>query len=918
MATRKKSAGKQKANPPPIPARVDDIEDLVFSWSIDDVLDKHLHTHRVKGIPSTFSSTTQYFQSYELPLLEETRAGISSSVEDIRARPYAKVVQFSTRKKDVNGEKMTFDVEVDGWKNRSGQPNKEPYKTLPGDLLLLTTAAPEDIREVRQLGSEWAFAMVRNIKGDDDDNNDDQNDDNASATRFKVQAIWTSDRSDWLPEFVVHLVNMSTAKRIWTALGLSKNLIIINDVLHTKSKAERDCISCIAEDSDSRSSPLDNLNDSQARAVSTVLKKFKCMHKPAVELIWGPPGTGKTKTLATLLFALFKTKFRTLVCAPTNVAIKEISSRVVKMIRESYKHGGMSSCCLRDVLIFGNKDRLKIDSNTDIEDIFLDFRVKRLTMFFAPNTGWQHCLTCVSDLLTDGVLQYNIFCQNEQDNKMGSRNRKSFHDFFKERLKSIIRMLWECASILQSHVPSSVVPWVVVDEALSLLTSLDSLKTLLLQPRLKSKELRKAFSSPSNNFNLATSETSADALSVLGVTRWKCISASKSLIESIKKLRLPTFTSREALEAVCFKSTRLIFCTAASSHKLHRYTDEVPLKYLVIDEAAQLKECESVIPLQLPLLRHVVLVGDELQLPPMVESKVSKQAMFGRSLFERLSSLGYHRHLLNIQYRMHPSISRFPTSTFYQSQILDAPSVKESGYEKRYLKGPMFGPYSFIDIAYGGEELGKDRRSQRNYAEVNAVLAILHNLYKACEISGQQISIGVITPYSGQVTLICEKIGKKYEKKSRFSVKVRTVDGFQGGEDDVIIVSTVRSNSGGFIGFVKDPNRANVTLTRARHCLWVLGDGRTLCKSKSVWADLVADAKARGCYFKIRSRRALVSTFQCDKGNVSLGEDSESASCLDEMSGELKRLNIGKNAGESTSGSRQVKKHISKEATLYL
>ncbi|KAI4312708.1 hypothetical protein MLD38_037508 [Melastoma candidum] len=882
------SEASAKPNAPPPPARVDDIVDIVFTWSLDDVLNKHLHTHKVKGIDSAFSSTVQYLRSYELPLLEETRAGISSSVEDIHARPYAQVVRFFTRKNAVDGDKRTFDVEVDVWRNRSGHPNKEQYKTLPGDLLLLATAAPRDVQDVRQLGCEWAFAMVSEIQGGDDDDRDGGND---LAKRFKVRAVWTSDRGDWRPRFVVYLVNLSTAKRIWSALGLSKNLTIINEVLRPNSKVEHDCISCIGEDGDMRSLPLDSLNDSQARAISTVLKKFQCMHKPAVELIWGPPGTGKTKTLATLLFALFKTKFRTLVCAPTNVAIREISSRVVKMIRESYKHEEMSSCCLRDVLIFGNKDRLKIDSSSDIEDIFLDFRVNRLTMFFAPSTGWRHRLTSLSDLLTDCVRQYVEFHQNELKNQKGSQKRsKPFLTFFKESLTSNVKMLRECMSILQYHVPSSVVPWVVVDEALSLLTSLDSLKTLLRQPRLDSEELRKAFSSP-----LTISKTSADTLSLLQITRWKCILSSKSLIESIMRLRLPNFTSMEALAAVCLKSTRLMFCTAASSYKLHRYTDEAPLRYLVIDEAAQLKECESVIPLQLPLIRHVVLVGDERQLPPMVESKVSKQASFGRSLFERLSSLCYHRHLLNIQYRMHPSISKFPTSTFYQNQILDAPCVKESGFEKCYLKGPMFGPYSFIDIAYGREELGKDRRSQRNFAEVDAVLTILHSLYKACAMSGRQISIGVISPYSAQVALICEKIGKKYSNNVRFSVRVRTVDGFQGGEEDVIIVSTVRSNAGGFIGFLQDPNRANVTLTRARHCLWVLGNGSTLRKSRSVWADLIADAKARGCYFKIQSRRAL--------GKVRLGEASESTQHLDEMLGGFRRLDIRENAGESTSRS---------------
>lgn len=384
---------------------------------------------------------------------------------------------------------------------------------------------------------------------------------------------------------------------------------------------KNDCISCIGEEDDDGTSSLslDSLNDSQARAILAVLKKFSCTHRSSVELIWGPPGTGKTKTTSTLLFALLKCKHRTLVCAPTNIAIKEISSRVLKMIREYPGHDMSSSCGPGDVLIFGNKDRLKIDLNSDIEDIFLDYRVKCLMGFFAPNTGWRHCLTSVSGFLTDCVLLYDIFCQNKQENKIGSQ---PFLDFFRERLISTSRQLRECISILCTHIPSSILPWTVVEEASALLALVDSFKSMLFQPQLNSKELRKAFSSHLTTFDSPVSGTSADTLTVLRCTRFKCISASDSLLESIKSLRLPNSTSKEVLMNLCYKSTRLIFCTAASSHKLHRYMDDAPLKYLIIDEAAQLKECESVIPLQLPGIMHALLVGDERQLPSMVESKV--------------------------------------------------------------------------------------------------------------------------------------------------------------------------------------------------------------------------------------------------------------------------------------------------------
>ncbi|KAF2298165.1 hypothetical protein GH714_016701 [Hevea brasiliensis] len=244
------------------------------------------------------------------------------------------------------------------------------------------------------------------------------------------------------------------------------------------------------------------------------------------------------------------------------------------------------------------------------------------------------------------------------------------------------------------------------------------------------------------------------------------------------------------------------------------------MNLLVIDEAAQLKECESTIPLQLPGIRHAILIGDECQLPATVESNLSDEAGFGRSLFERLSSLGHPKHLLNMQYRMHPSISS------------------------------MFGPYSFINVTGGREEVDDVGHSRRNMVEVAIVLKLVHCLYKEWSGSKQNINIGVISPYAAQVVAIQEKLGHKYKKVNGFSVKVQSIDGFQGGEEDVVIISTVRSNSDGFIGFMSNRQRINVSLTG-------LGNERTLARSGSVWEELVSDAKQRQCFFNADENKEL-------------------------------------------------------------
>ncbi|GJZ87895.1 UvrD-like helicase, ATP-binding domain, P-loop containing nucleoside triphosphate hydrolase, partial [Tanacetum coccineum] len=321
-------------------------------------------------------------------------------------------------------------------------------------------------------------------------------------------------------------------------------------------------------------------------------------------------------------------------------------------------------------------------------------------------------------------------------------------------------------------------------------------------------------------------------------------------MSSVEQIWGPPGTGKTMTFAEFLTKNKYATCRthASISYKLHAVNME-PSNIVVIDESAQLKEAESTIPLQLPGIGHAILIGDECQLPALVNSNVCIASGFGRSLFDRLSSLGHSKHLLNVQYRMHPSISFFPYRKFYHNQILDAQNVLSKGYEKRYLSGPMFRSYSFINVVGGREEKDDDGRSLRNMVEVAVVIQIVKNLYRACQDSKKKLTVGVISPYAAQVVLIQEKLAHKYQKLDGFSVTVKSIDGFQGGEEDFIILSTVRSNSHGSIGFISCPQRTNVALTRARHCLWILGNERTLTNSESIWKELVCDAKNRHCLF---------------------------------------------------------------------
>ncbi|KAK4344087.1 hypothetical protein RND71_037181 [Anisodus tanguticus] len=797
----------------------DDFINLVFSWSIDDILDDTLYQNQVEKIPESFDDVYHYLGSFPFPLLEETRADIAASLEVINKAPFGELISFN--EVEPYGE-LFFCVTVDYWRNLFGD-GREPYRTLPGDIVIISDGKPETASDLQRVGWNWTFASVTDIS-------DNENDGLSASTKFKAKA----------------------ARDIGISEGMQKSYYIV-----FLKQGEDKCDVCSASVNDGPAGEVINtllskLNDSQAKAIMTSLDTLKCHHKPSVQLIWGPPGTGKTKTTSVMLFILLKMKYRTLTCAPTNVAITQVASQLVKLIKESFKNTSAEMdpvCPLGDILLFGNKDRLKVGQDT--EEIYLDYRVDRLVECLGPVTGWKHCISSTSGFLEDCVSQYNIYVDNEliklkelSDQEEARKEKEkisSLIDFARSRINSTSSSLRKCMFILCTHLPLCFIREENFEKMVRLISLLECFEGMLFQENVGSTEAEEIFSCENS------SEAFLGELS-LPCLRSQCLVLLKDVRESLSKLSLPSAMSKESIREFCIQMASLVFSTASSSYKLHSM-DIKPFDLLVVDEAAQLKECESVIPFQLQGLRHTVLVGDECQLPAAVKSRVSEEAGFGRSLFERLSSLDHFKHLLNVQYRMHQSISQFPNSTFYRKQILDAPDVKHKTYEKSYLPGKLFGPYSFINVPMGKEEMDDVGHSRRNMVEVALVMKIVHNLFKAWSSNRKKLSIGVISPYAAQVLAIQGKLGRRYDNLEGFEVKVKSIDGFQGGEEDIIIISTVRSNCGGSIGFMSSFERTNVALTRARYCLWILGNELTLLKSNSVWEALVLDAKDRQCFF---------------------------------------------------------------------
>lgn len=294
---------------------------------------------------------------------------------------------------------------------------------------------------------------------------------------------------------------------------------------------------------------------------------------------------------------------------------------------------------------------------------------------------------------------------------------------------------------------------------------------------------------------------------------------------------------------------------------------ELPVEFetVIIDEAAQAVEVSALIPFKYGCKRPI-LIGDQHQLPPTVMSTEASRKGYSRSLFVRLMETNKeYVHLLNEQYRMHPDISKLPSAVFYNGQLKDGPKMAEKT-KAPWHDHELFGTYKFFDFAQGAEK--RVEHSYANDSEAEVVISLYERLRRQF---GEEFSldyrIAIIATYKQQVLHIKRKLKNRFhniDKDILAKVDVNTVDGFQGQEKSVIILSTVRSTKfdndgvlkdrgGGPIGFLKDIRRMNVALTRAQSSLFIVGNAEKLLYDDT-WKQIVEDAKQRHLLQKVGVR----------------------------------------------------------------
>lgn len=276
----------------------------------------------------------------------------------------------------------------------------------------------------------------------------------------------------------------------------------------------------------------------------------------------------------------------------------------------------------------------------------------------------------------------------------------------------------------------------------------------------------------------------------------------------------------------------------------HEILSDRLFPFVLIDEATQSSEPSSLVPLSRGS-RQVVMVGDHRQLPPTVISRRAEKGGLNRSLFERLIESGVPVNMLAVQYRMHPTIRDYPSGRFYDGMLEDGGDALTRTAPAGITWPDWDHPVAFVPVE-GSEIVDEMGASKSNMDEAATVVELVSQVLDTMELT--TADIGVISPYAGQVRLL----NTLFEDSGGLSIggrfhglEVRTVDGYQGREKELIIISTVRSNDTGEIGFLKDRRRLNVAMTRAKRGLVVVGDSRTL-RHDPTWASWLDWVGERG------------------------------------------------------------------------
>ena len=375
-------------------------------------------------------------------------------------------------------------------------------------------------------------------------------------------------------------------------------------------------------------------------------------------------------------------------------------------------------------------------------------------------------------------------------------------------------------------------------------------------------------------------------------------------INSCLKLYMHKKYQKIMYENDLLSSSQILCATLNNTGNERLKKIKLSFEYLIIDEASQSVEPSSLIPLCHDI-QKLILVGDHMQLPATVFYPNAANILYNRSLFERFIDNKYQRHILTVQYRMEPNISKFISKVFYDNKLTNDETLSNCNKEPIYLLIKIEYNFSFFDISYGEELYEFDKKSYYNESEIEFSFRLIkciissiknkinklgennnlenYNYDNSKEINANNennkmietlynYKFAIICPYKSQVLKFREmkRKNKFFLNKNINDIEINTVDSFQGQERDIIIFSTVRANfkddllnkeegeissieqnkNNVGIGFLNDYRRMNVGLSRAKFGCYVVGHYETL-KNNSYWEQLINYCKDKKSFFKV-------------------------------------------------------------------
>ncbi|KAL6496859.1 hypothetical protein OROGR_028788 [Orobanche gracilis] len=864
------------------PPRLDDwyrpILELDFfaAVGLDSESDKNYQSVcKLKEVPVCFQSPDEYVEIFRPLVLEEFKAQLQSSYQEM-----ASSEEMFCGSLSVLSVERIDDFHVVRFVHDENESTGSK-SLLENDLILLTR---EPLRN-----SILDVHIVGKVERREKDNKKKSN---MLAVRLYLQGCsrlnrarkLLTERSKW---YASRIMSITPQLREFQALSSIKEIPLLPIILNP---ASHPCGELKIENLSKLSQPLQQFfrssyNGSQLQAIGLAIGPFDLKKDSELTLIQGPPGTGKTRTIVAIVssliaFSQMKDSKRLQYCESLCTSSSRNNQRVSQSvaIARAWQDAALARQLNEDTqnnnISIGSRTRIRIlicaQSNAAVDELVA--RLSSEGLYSCNGQMYKPYLVRVGNPKTVHPNSLPFFIDTLVENRLGEEKKNACDEIKNGSCADSLHTIRTNLEKLLDHIryyeakrarlgvgngsPDSK-NIVEGDCGEAKVFSDAELKEKLRQMYEKKKAIYKDLA----NVQAREKKASEEIRALRHKFRTAILKEAEIVVTTLSG-------SGGDLYGVCSEST--------SGHKFINASENSLFDALVIDEAAQALETATLIPFQLLKSRGTkcVMVGDPKQLPATVLSNVASRYLFQCSMFERFQKAGHPVIMLTEQYRMHPEICRFPSSHFYEGKLLNGEEM--SGKTASFHETRCLGPYVFFDIIDGQELRGKNTASLSLYneSEADAAVEVLRFFKKSYPSEFFGGRIGIITPYKRQLSLLRSRFSSAFGSSITADMEFNTVDGFQGREVDILLLSTVRASelcsetrrvSSSSLGFVSDVRRMNVALTRARISLWIFGNARTLQANKS-WAALVQDVKQRNLIVFGRNPYSSICEFGLGSG----------------------------------------------------